>query len=108
MKTTYPIIDADGHVLEKDTELHDFLEGRYRGAIHQSDLAYDSHYNTYLRPGLPPGPIANPGRASLEAAMAPAPTNYLYFVANGQSGHRFSATLKEHAGNVAAYRRSSR
>lgn len=84
------------------------LDGRYRGAIHQSDLAFDSGYNTYLHAGLPPGPIANPGRKSLEAAMTPAPGNYLYFVANGQSGHRFSATLKEHAGNVAAYRRSSR
>jgi len=57
------------------------LEARYRGAIYRSDLASDNAYNTYRLPGLPPGPIANPGVASLRAALAPAPTDYLYFVA---------------------------
>ena len=78
--------------------------GRYRGVIYQSDLAADSPYNTYRRRGLPPGPIANPGRASLEAAMAPASTEYLYFVKSEQGGHRFSRTLGEHARAVAEFR----
>jgi len=84
-------------------------EGRYRGTIYQSDLAYDSPYNTYRHAGLPPGPIANPGVASLKAAMSPAATNYLYFVAasGDPSGHsRFAATLEEHTQNVQAYRKT--
>jgi UPF0755 protein len=83
------------------------LNGRYRGAIHQSDLHFDSPYNTYRNTGLPPGPISNPGRASLQAAMHPASTNYLYFVSDNQGHHRFSATEAEHAKNVAAYRRAA-
>jgi UPF0755 protein len=87
------------------------LEGRYRGTIYQSDLQADSAYNTYRHPGLPPGPICNPGLKSLQAALHPAQTNYLYFVAasadpSGQS--RFSATLEEHAKDVQAYRRAVR
>jgi UPF0755 protein len=87
------------------------LEGRYRGTIYQSDLQAESAYNTYRHAGLPPGPICNPGLKSLEAAMHPAQTNYLYFVAasadpSGQS--RFSATLEEHAKDVEAYRRAVR
>ena len=85
------------------------LEGRYRGAIFQSDLSSDSPYNTYKRTGLPPGPICNPGGASLRAAMNPAKTDYLYFVAAGAdpSGHsRFAATLEEHERNVRAYRQA--
>ncbi len=83
------------------------LARRYRGVIHQSDLDSDSPYNTYRHAGLPPGPIANPGSAALQAAMHPAPTKDLYFVAegNGSGRHRFSATLQEHERNVAAYRR---
>ncbi len=86
-------------------------EGRYRGTIYQSDLAYDSPYNTYRHAGMPPGPIANPGLASLRAAMSPATTDYLYFVAatGDPSGHsRFAATLEEHTQNVAAYRKALR
>jgi UPF0755 protein len=86
-------------------------DGRYRGTIYQSDLAYDSPYNTYKHAGLPPGPIANPGVGALKAAMAPASTGYLYFVAatGDPEGHsRFAATLEEHKQNVAAYRKALR
>lgn len=81
------------------------LAGRYNGVIHQSDLAFDSPYNTYKYAGLPPGPIANPGRESLLAAMHPQASEFLYFVANNQGGHNFARTLEEHNRNVASYRR---
>ncbi|RRA48291.1 endolytic transglycosylase MltG [Acidipila sp. EB88] len=83
------------------------LRGQYRGTIYQSDLHFDSPYNTYRYAGLPPGPICNPGAVSLAAVLHPAQTDYLYFVAAGSDplGHsRFAATLAEHARNVAAYR----
>jgi UPF0755 protein len=84
------------------------LDGRYRGTIYQSDLQSASPYNTYKFPGLPPGPIANPGRESLKAAMNPAQTNFLYFVAEGNTGHhKFSSTYEEHQRNVLAYRRAT-
>jgi len=67
-------------------------------------LRIDSAYNTYEHAGLPPGPIAIPGEASLRAALAPATTDYLYFVANDQGGHFFSRTLAEHNKNVARFR----
>jgi UPF0755 protein len=85
------------------------VEGRWRGGIYASDLKYDTPYNTYLHPGLPPGPVANPGLQSLRAALEPAQSNYLYFVAAGADpqGHsRFAATLEEHNHNVAGYRRA--
>lgn len=82
------------------------VAGRYRGTIYQSDLQFDSPYNTYKYAGLPPGPIANPGTASLEAAMNPAQTDYLYFVSDNNGHHRFSRTAEEHERNVAAYRRA--
>ena len=81
------------------------LAGRYRGVIHQSDLDFDSPYNTYHSPGLPPGPIANPGRSSLLAAMHPASTDYYFFVSDNQGRHRFAVTSQEHSRNVARYRR---
>jgi UPF0755 protein len=81
------------------------LAGRYRGSLTRADLRFDSPYNTYRRRGLPPGPIANPGAAALRAALAPAPTEYLFFVADAQGGHFFSRTLREHNANVARYRR---
>jgi UPF0755 protein len=83
------------------------LEGRWRGAIHQSDLTRKTPYNTYQHPGLPPSPIANPGIKSLRAAMDPAKTDYLYFVAAGANpqGHSlFSRTLEEQNRNVTGYR----
>ena len=80
------------------------LNNRYRGTIYQSDLQYESPYNTYKFPGLPPGPIANPGVAAIQAAMHPADTQFLYFVADAQGHHRFARTLDEHNRNVAAYR----
>jgi UPF0755 protein len=83
------------------------LGGRWRGTIYASDLKRDTAYNTYLHKGLPPGPIANPGARSLRAAMEPARTDYLDFVAAGANpqGHSlFSATLDEQNHNVAGYR----
>lgn len=80
-------------------------EGRYNGTLTGADLYVHSPYNTYEHTGLPPGPVGNPGEASLRAALQPAQTNALYFVANAQGGHFFSATLAEHNRNVAKYRR---
>jgi UPF0755 protein len=85
------------------------LEGRWRGAIYQSDLSRDTPYNTYLHPGLPPGPVANPGIRSLRAAIDPAKTDYLYFVAAGanpQGRSLFARTIEEHQRNVAGYRQA--
>ncbi|HMJ61026.1 MAG TPA: endolytic transglycosylase MltG [Bryobacteraceae bacterium] len=82
------------------------LENRYRGTIYKSDLASTNPYNTYTHAGLPPGPIANPGLASLTAALHPAATDYLYFVArpSAPGSHHFSATLAEHEKAVATFR----
>ena len=80
-------------------------QGRYNGTLSTADLHIDSPYNSYTHTGLPPGPIGNPGAASLRAAYLPAHTDYLYFVANTQGGHFFSSTLAEHNNNVIKYRR---
>jgi UPF0755 protein len=77
--------------------------GRYDGNIHRDDLAFDSPYNTYRYPGLPPGPIANPGRASIEAAARPADADSLYFVSRNDGSHEFAKTLQEHSRNVQKY-----
>lgn len=85
------------------------LDGRWRGAIHQSDLSFNSAYNTYLHAGLPPGPVANPGMQSLRAAMKPAKTDFLYFVAAGanpQGRSLFASTLEQQHRNVAGYRKA--
>ena len=83
------------------------LENAWRGTIYESDLKRNTPYNTYEHQGLPPGPIANPGIKSLEAAMNPAQTNYFYFVAAGenpQGKSLFATTIEEHNKNVAGYR----
>lgn len=82
----------------------ELLNGNYSGALHHSDMHFQSEYNTYTHPGLPPGPIGNPGRTSLEAALHPAQTDYYYFVSDGNGHHRFSRSLEEHNQNVAKLR----
>lgn len=79
------------------------LDHAYTGAITRADLERDSPYNTYLRAGLPPGPIANPGEAALAAAAHPAATPYLYFVSDGHGAHRFARTLQEQEVHVRQY-----
>ena len=81
------------------------MEHKYRGNLSGRDLKFDSPYNTYEHAGLPPGPIGNPGEASLRAALQPAQTKYIYFVANTHGGHFFAGTLAEHNRNVLKYRR---
>jgi peptidoglycan lytic transglycosylase G len=76
---------------------------RYNGNLTHENMQIDSPYNTYRYPGLPPGPIANPGRASLESAAHPADVPYLYFVARGDGSHVFATTLDEHNRNVYEY-----
>lgn len=84
------------------------LRGTWTGVIHESELKSDSAYNTYTHAGLPPGPICNPGLASLKAALHPAKSDYLYFVADAHGATQFAATLAEHAAQVEAYRTASR
>jgi UPF0755 protein len=96
-------LDADPSVIYAE-----LLAGTYTGALHHDDMRFDSPYNTYRYVGLPPGPIANPGKSSLEAAMHPAQSDYFYFVADATGHHRFAHTLEEHDKNVAAYRRAMR
>jgi UPF0755 protein len=94
-------LDADPSVIYAE-----LLMGTYQGSLHHADLAVNSPYNTYRFPGLPPGPIGNPGRSALEAALHPDKTDFLYFVSDGNLHHRFAQSLEEHNRNVAAYRRS--
>ena len=99
-----------GMKLDADpTVWYPITRGRPLGRpIRQSDLHADTGYNTYLKPGLPRGPIANPGRLSIAAALDPAATPALYFVANGKGGHVFATTLAEHERNVARWRERGR
>jgi UPF0755 protein len=102
---------ARGMMLECDpTAIYAaLLENRYDGTLHRSDLDSPNPYNTYRHVGLPPGPIANPGTDALRAALHPAQTEYLYFVANPPGpGHRFSTTLAAHEKAVKRYRRGTR
>ncbi len=87
------------------------IEGRYRGKIYRSDLDRDSAYNTYRRSGLPPGPIASPGQRSLQAALNPSETNYLYFVVDAtknDGSHKFSASSADHENAVRLLRLAER
>ena len=86
------------------------LQQNYRGAIHRSDLDSEHAYNTYRHPGLPPGPIANPGLASIRAVLAPSDSDSLYFVAraDGSGGHEFSSNIAAHESAVERYRRALR
>ena len=92
-------LDADPSVIYAEQ-----LTGTYQGSLHHADLGVNSRYNTYRFPGLPPGPIANPGRSALQAALHPEETKFLYFVSDGNGHHRFATTLEEHNRNVVAYR----
>jgi len=83
------------------------LAGQSRTALTLKDLRFKSPYNTYRNPGLPPGPIANPGEQALRAALFPPKTDYLYFVSDARGGHFFSKTLAEHNANVARFRQMS-
>jgi UPF0755 protein len=94
-------LDADPSIIYAE-----LLAGTYQGALHHADMQLKSPYNTYRNAGLPPGPICNPGRGALEAALHPAQTNYYYFVADAQGHHRFARTLVDHNKNVAAYRKA--
>ncbi len=81
------------------------LEGRFKDRLRTRDLKYDSPFNTYLYSGLPPGPIANPGRGSLEAALYPTDEKFLYFVSKNDGSHHFSQTFHEHQNAVNKYQR---
>jgi UPF0755 protein len=96
-------LDADPSIIYAE-----LLAGTYQGALHHADMQFASPYNTYRNSGLPPGPIGNPGRSSLEAAMHPAQTDYYYFVADAEGHHRFARSFEEHNKNVAAYRKAMR
>jgi UPF0755 protein len=96
-------LDADPSIIYAE-----LLAGTYQGALHHADMQFQSLYNTYRHAGLPPGPIGNPGRSALEAAMHPAQSDYFYFVADAQGHHRFARTIEEHDKNVVAYRKAMR
>ena len=97
-----------GMRLQSDpTVIYGLTKGLYkfRRPLSKKDLKKASTYNTYLNEGLPPGPIANPGRASIEAVLNPTDGEELYFVADGKGGHAFSTNLKEHNKNVTKWRK---
>jgi UPF0755 protein len=96
-------LDADPSIIYAE-----LLAGTYQGALHHADMQFTSPYNTYRHSGLPPGPIGNPGRSALEAAMHPAQSDFYYFVADAQGHHRFARNIEEHNKNVVAYRQAMR
>ena len=101
---------AVGMLLQTDPTViyASLLNGTWTGVIHQSELHSDSAYNTYTHEGLPPGPICSPGVAAIRAALQPAKTDYLYFVAGANGSTQFARTLGEHSANVTAYRTGTR
>lgn len=96
-------LDADPSVIYAE-----LLAGTYQGTLSHDDLLVPSPYNTYRNAGMPPGPIANPGKDALEAALHPARTEYLYFVSDANGHHRFARSLEEHNQNINAYRKALR
>jgi UPF0755 protein len=90
--------------LQADPTVQYLLKGGWRRLLHK-DLQINSPYNTYRYAGLPPGPINNPGKNAVLAALYPEDHNYIYFVADGKGGHKFSSTYKEHLRKVNEYRR---
>jgi UPF0755 protein len=92
-------------LLQTDPSVIYGMGANYAGNIRKDDLTTDTPYNTYTRPGLPPTPIALPGKPALEAALHPAAGSALYFVARGDGGHVFASTLEEHNRNVDCYQR---
>ena len=95
-----PDEDRHGHAGRPDGDLCAAESREVHGNLTREDLQFDSPYNTYRYPGLPPGPIAAPGKASLEAAAKPADVDYLYFVSKNDGSHVFASTLAEHNRNV--------
>jgi len=91
-----------GMPLEVDASI-EYVFAEHHDVITKRDLRIETPYNTYLHTGLPPTPIANPGRASLDAAFRPAHTDYLYYVAKSDGHSVFATTLQEHNANVARY-----
>ncbi|MBP9173478.1 MAG: endolytic transglycosylase MltG, partial [Rhizobiales bacterium] len=92
-----------GMLLQTDPTVIYGLGEKFDGNLRKRDLLADGPYNTYIRPGLPPTPIAMPGLASVQAVMRPAATEMLYFVARGDGSSQFSRTLEEHNRAVAKY-----
>ena len=90
--------------LQADPTVEFIKQGAW-GRLDYADLKIKSPYNTYENYGLPPGPINNPGKAAILAALYPAKTNYLYFVADGNGGHIFSSTFRQHQKNAEKYRK---
>ena len=97
-----------GMLLQTDPTVIYGLGAAFDGNLRRRDLITDTPYNTYLRKGLPPTPIALPGAESLAAVMNPGPGDALYFVATGEGGHAFSATLEEHNRAVKRYQMKER
>lgn len=93
-----------GMALQADPTVQYLIRDKRKNRVLKKDLLINSKYNTYIHPGLPPGPINNPGKAAIMAALYPEKTSYMFFVANGEGGHMFSKSLNEHEQNVSKYR----
>ncbi|MFZ6032542.1 MAG: endolytic transglycosylase MltG [Melioribacter sp.] len=94
-----------GMLLQADPTVQFLIRHRRNKKVYYKDLEIESEYNTYKHPGLPPGPINNPGKDAIMAALYPEKHNFYYFVADGNGGHKFASTQREHEQNVLEYRR---